>query len=108
MSEYEYPTDEQLDRIRHWQQGIRELIEYLWSIWWMPDWGFKSKWGYSSFPRRRVLKLELHTGGWSGNESIIEALQENKQGNIFWFMYWERSTKGGHYWFEIPKVVMDE
>jgi len=41
--------------------------------------------------------LELATGGWSGNESIIAALQENL---MFWGMYWMESKRGGYYRFE--------
>lgn len=98
----DYPTEEELDKIRNWdilEESTKGLVDYIESIWWAPDWGFKIRRGYSSFPltRKQVVKLELHTGGWSGNESIIEALQQN----FFWFLYWEKSTRGGHFWFEI-------
>jgi hypothetical protein len=44
-------------------------------------------------------KLELHTGGWSGNEEIISVLQNS----MFWVMYWQKSERGGHYYFELPE-----
>jgi len=40
--------------------------------------------------------LELSTGGWSHNEDIIEDLQKY---NFFWFIYWQKSERGGHYCF---------
>jgi hypothetical protein len=45
------------------------------------------------------MHLELHTFGWSGNESIVDALDKNV---LFWMTCWEQSNRGGHYKFEIP------
>lgn len=39
--------------------------------------------------------LELHTGGWSGNEEIIGILQDT----FFWFFHWHKHERGGHYYF---------
>ena len=91
---YEYPTDEQLKIISEWdtlEKPVTELIDYVRALWWMPEWGFHLK-------GKRVLRLELHTAGWSGNEDIIGALLSNRP---FWFLYWRKSTAGGHYWFTI-------
>lgn len=43
-----------------------------------------------------------HTGGWSGNESIIDVLQES------WLWDWllERYDRGGHYYFRRPQDVI--
>ena len=90
---YEYPSEQQLKRIKDWdifKEGIKELISYVQSLWWNPEWGFELK-------GKRVLRLELHCGGWSGNESIIGALS----GTPFWKLCWEKSVVGGHYYFRI-------
>ncbi len=88
----EYPTSEQLDRVEKWPvSDVTGLIEYVRGIWWMPDWGFMLK-------GKRVLYLQLHTGGWSGNEDIMESLTHNY---IFWSLCWRKHTAGGHYWFRI-------
>jgi len=101
-----YPTEEELKVFDKWKlpnidvKGIcvHPVIDHLESIWWMPDWGFKLHEGREHLFRRKVMKLELHTGGWSGNEDIIAELQQT----WFWIMYWVTSHRGGHYYFEIP------
>lgn len=99
----EYPTEENLKYIREFdvlKNPVLELIEYLEEIWHWPDWGFKLlKNGQKDIMGKPTWRLELHTGGWSGNEDIIETLQQND----FWGFCWEKSIRGGHYWIEIPK-----
>ena len=96
-----YPTNSELLIIRKWdilQYDIPGLIEYINCVWWAPDWGFKLSKGRDRLFHRRCIKLQLHTGGWSGNEDVIVALQQNF---LFWSMFWRKHTAGGHYWFEI-------
>jgi hypothetical protein len=40
--------------------------------------------------------LQLHTGGWSENEELIDNLSKS----FFWNMYWQKSERGGHYYFK--------
>jgi hypothetical protein len=93
-----YPTEEELLRLTTWDcsssESVKRLLAEIERMWWMSEWGYK-------LTGTRVLRLQLHTGGWSGNESIIEALQGNF---IFWSMSWIRSQLGGHYWF---KIILD-
>ena len=96
MSDSEgYPTQEDLDFITNWKftDGVPCLIDHLQGIWWYADWGFK-------LTGKRILKLELHTGGWSGNEDIIQALSTT----MFWNLYWGKSVRGGHYYFVIKPI----
>ena len=91
-----YPTEEELETIRKWDWidgDIRKLLDHVEECWWEPEWGF-------CLTGKRVLRLELHTGGWSGNEEIIGVLQDT----MFWTLYWERSKRGGHYIFKIPPL----
>ncbi len=95
-----YPTGKEIRNIRKWDildKGVKGLLDLLESAWEPADWGFK-------LTGKRILKLELHTGGWSGNEKIIEALANN---TMFWTMYWEKSVRGGHYYFRIYKPKGD-
>ena len=59
------------------------------------------------FVRRRPysgkITIELHTGGWSGNEDLIRALQKS----YFW-SFWRISKVGGHYYFKIPLKQYEE
>lgn len=87
-----YPDDRELETIEKWdlqKKPVRELIEFTRPIWKYSDDGF------FKFERG---KLNLVTGGWSGNESIISALMGNR---LFWGLYWYRSTRGGLYEFDI-------
>ena len=91
----EYPSDEELEKVRIWDavKDPHGLIEFLKEIWHWPDWGVVCT-------GTRSMKLVLHTGGWSGNESIVQALEENL---MFFTLFWLRSDRGGHYYFRIKK-----
>lgn len=90
----EYPSDEILETIRNWEvidQGVHGLLDLIKANWKYAESGFK-------LTGKNVLRLELHTFGWSGNEEIINALKCNL---LFYTFYWEKSTRGGHYYFMI-------
>ncbi len=97
-----YPTVEELERVRTWYRDTSTdswtLVAYLQSIWWLPDRHVVVYRGKESLFGRHVWKLTLHTGGWSGNEDIIDALK----GTMFWYFHWQISRRGGHYWFNLP------
>lgn len=63
---------------------IDRLIELLQEIWY-----------YEDHIVKKGRCLELHTGGWSGNEEIVGILQDS--------MYWRKSERGGHYCFDLPE-----
>lgn len=89
-----YPTEKELRRIREWnltKENVHGFLRYIEECWWNAEWGF-------CLTGKRVLTLDLHTGGWSGNEEIIEVLQSSH----FWLLYWRNSRRGGHYTFKIP------
>jgi len=98
-----YPEKKELEQIKHWKitqenlhsdlQGLLEFIEDLW------------KYADIDYFKIDGRKFELHTGGWSGNEMIMEALEGNW---LFWMMYWQKSKRGGHYYFELPKSFAKE
>lgn len=90
-----YPTEEELSKIRNWdiiENGIEGLIGFIEERWEFASYGM-------GFFQWNGMELELHTGGWSGNESIIDALESN---HLFWMSYWQASKRGGHYYFKIP------
>ena len=89
-----YPDEEALKAIATFDFGDKflNLPSYLKLI--------RALWHWDDYFRynENTGCLELHTGGWSGNESIISALQDHK---YFWWVFWYKSKRGGHYWFEI-------
>jgi len=98
-----YPHNFELERIKGWdlqKEGVEGLLDLIESCWHWSDCCFKKRNGLTQFLRKKCWKMECHTGGWSGNEDIIRALQEQ---DMFWLLYWVKSERGGHYWFEVPK-----
>ena len=91
-----YPDEAELDKIRKWfMDDAMGLIQFINELWKYADNGyFKFTTGH----------LELHTAGWSGNEDIVEALMDNK---MFWLLFWEKTERGGHYYFNDSRVAKD-
>jgi hypothetical protein len=93
-----YPEQHELNRIKNWDfRDIFSLIDFVASRWNWQDWGVKKYWDKDKYSKSEILKVEFHTGGWSGNEDLINALLENRLVCI-WYESWRR---GGHYYFEI-------
>ena len=105
-----YPTDEDLSRIRSWgwswasynssfpsYQEVLSFMDFVRSCWWNPEWGWSEE-DTESELGNKVHRYSLSTGGWSGNESLIDAMQ----GNWFFWTFWISSRRGGHFVFEIP------
>lgn len=90
----DYPTEEDLDRIRKWTDTPHELMAFVKSIWWM-EYG----WYETDDDGDRIYGMS--TGGWSGNEEIVDALDDGMSGT-FWRNYWHSTRRGGHYEFCIP------
>jgi len=94
-----YPTDEYLKFIWEYTHETMPIMEFVKDVlcpgWHFNYWGFKLGRKYKG-----IRKLELHTGGWSGNESTINEIV----GNI-WLTHFEMKyvswRTGGHYYFEI-------
>ena len=94
LDENGYPDEKSLKEIEKWdilKQGVQGLLDLIEENTNHPDFSF-------SITGKRVLRFEYHTGGWSGNEDVIDALHRNP---LFWVMFWEKSTRGGHYYFRI-------
>src|SRR3546814_10968839 len=65
-----YPTDEALQFIENYdviEKGVENLVDFIGEIWYHGTWGFI----------RDGNKLELHTGGWSGNEEDRKSTRLN-------------------------------
>lgn len=85
-----YPSHSELDKIAAWKPGdYSELIAYI-----EP---YVNQ--YGRLTRLENGRVEIATGGWSGCEEIIVALQEN---HIFWAVCWQSSHRGGLVVFKLP------
>lgn len=105
LDEDGYPTEFALDKIRTWDytEGFDKLLEFVGSLWAYRDAGYWSVEQNTphSRPAHRVEDVyNASTAGWSGNEDIIRALQENR---IFWMSCWYQSRRGGHHIFKVQK-----
>ena len=89
LDEDGYPTDEALARLRNWKirdwSEIADWLAFARSLWRYPDY-------WSDADANGEMKVA--TGGWSGNESVIDAMQENR---ICWSWSWVESRTGGGY-----------
>lgn len=97
-----YPTDEALALIPAWTGTPRALVEDV-----LAD-IFTAYGTVTVTPAicdlgRTVHRVYLATGGWSGNESAITALQRG----MFWIAWWQSSHRGGAFTFDVPTNSWD-
>lgn len=86
-----YPTEDALKIIELWPfDDSAGWFDFIKDNWHFADWGW----------HKVDSEYHISTGGWSGNESIIAAMQNNW---ILWSVCWVQSRKGGHYIFEERK-----
>lgn len=105
LDEDGYPTDGALDLIAAWDYNDpRGWFDFIHSIWHLASWGWSEK-DSTDRSNRPIRLYEISTAGWSGNESIITAMQDN---HILWCTTWYKSVRGGHYTFELQKSYVDE
>jgi hypothetical protein len=105
LDEDGYPTEEVLEYIKRWHwSDAKAMFEYIKDMWnyadcgyWREEIVYKDDYNGMEYekPKHRYY---ISTAGWSGNESIIYAMQEN---NLMWSLNWVQSRRGGHYIFEL-------
>ena len=105
LDEEGYPTDEALKYFRNWgsekidgelvfgkffnNTDYTDLLDYIKQLWY---------YGSDAYNKEDGM-FELHTGGWSGNESIIEELKNTS----FWLIKFRAYSCGGHYYFRLNR-----
>lgn len=88
-----YPTEIALKLIQEWHwTDIKGCFEFIKTIWAYPRY-----WREEVSEDGTTITYNISTTGWSGNESIIDALQKNE---MLWGISWVQSGRGGHYIFE--------
>lgn len=85
-----------LEIIENWPiEESDTLLDSIKPVWMHSDCGCWHK-----YQERKLYRIA--TGGWSGNEDIIEALSKTQDG-IWWHMWWIMSKRGGLYIFQDPE-----
>ena len=58
---------------------------------------------FKVYVTKKQVFVQLHTAGWSGNEDLYCALEKVKWLGLFW----QKSVRGGHYYYTFPRFVWD-
>lgn len=100
LDEDGYPTDKVLDLFMSYEfkckADVDRFLEILEGVW------YSGSDGYKRIKTEFDDLLMLHTFGWSGNEEVIVALQNNF---IFWGIAFNAHFTGGHYYLNIKRLL---
>lgn len=89
-----YPSEQVLQIIKEYDitnKPIKDLVELVHGEWEWEDYLTIKKY-------RKTMRVQFHTGGWSGNEDTYYAFEKVKFIGLFWL----KSERGGHYYYEFP------
>lgn len=98
-----YPTNETLERIRTWTENddYLALMEFVKSALAYPYAFVEERDCQPEYSGARPTReFSIATGGWSGNESVLEALENNQ---VFYMLSWYSSHRGGRVVYRVPK-----
>ena len=98
------PTDATLERISSWpiktNADFAVVMDFAGRAWSYPDrWECIESEADPDWPSHPKRVYRFSTGGWSGNESIIAAIEANEIVQIVGAWSWRR---GGHYEYRFP------
>jgi len=101
-----YPTEATLRRIRRWSiqtnADFEAVMDFAGRAWnWPHLWVRERDWIDPDYPSFPTLRYVFSTGGWSGNESIVGAIEKNQMVQMIGAWPWRR---GGHYEYRFPLV----
>jgi hypothetical protein len=94
LDEDGYPTEAALERLEKWDiLDSAGALDFAKELWCYPDrvWDEERLHGYKENTTETIRCFS--TGGWSGNESVIRALNENFGVMIEWVL----SKRGGRH-----------
>ena len=96
-----YPNEDTLEKIREWSPGDWPGFWRVVTAAWDNIYGATS---YIPVSDDGDFHLKLVTGGWSGNEDIISAIDSNPTANA---LFWLSSHRGGKHLFSLPVGVVE-
>lgn len=92
----EYPAPVELETIAKWEfKAPTSFIDFMTYVQSVGHYWPSALFGW----QKRGRTYHVSTGGWSGNESILSAMEENW---TFWAVCWQQTKRGGHYVFKLP------
>lgn len=101
---FDYPSDEDLDAIRE-AEGWKKVLDLAIKAWDEDGVTFQLRPEEQALVDAQALRSEekrkyvrFATGGWSGNEDIMQALCQN----VWASMNWEFSASGGLHVYRYP------
>lgn len=92
-----YPTRHALRTVRTWTGPMKTLVDDVLVPTIQETYGIVDFCTDVSFGSE-VVRLSLSTGGWSGCEMVIDALQKT----AYWHISWHLSQRGGRHVLEVP------
>lgn len=106
-----YPTEDTIEAIEMWgvddeavpTPGMLEaLMDFVGRAWSYPNYWEKTRdFVDPEYPGDRPhVRYVFSTGGWSGNESLVSAMENNLMLAIMGPWSWRR---GGHYEYRLPQ-----
>lgn len=94
-----YPTEDSLSRLAEApclnNEEFVQIMDQIREVWWHPDYFTKL------VDRNGRTHYMVSTGGWSGNEDLIGAMQRN---TLLWMLHFQSVHSGGHYHFSSREV----
>lgn len=92
-----YPTTAALDKIATWDASDpKGCLDFARSLWHWPDLVWIEHRPHDWKKDEQIDIICFSTRGWSGNESLIAALQDNFGVMLTWYL----SKRGGRHEFE--------
>jgi len=89
-----YPSDETLEAIENWpMEDFKNCLKFA-------EKAYQK--GYGVWKKEEGW-IKIATGGWSGNESVVYALQKQ----IYWNMLFIAKLCGGAYYIQDPETYND-
>lgn len=104
-----YPTEAALQRLETWpHQDMAGALDFVKTIWHWPDFASHDLSAHEAAilhanPGEKYLRLA--TGGWSGNEDIVRALNSNR---MIRAIAWRLHARGGLHIYQYPTVRPSE
>jgi len=91
-----YPSEAELERIAGWDpHDVAGWLDYVRERW---------RWAEDGYWNQGPATLAMSTGGWSGNEDLVGAMQRNVP---LWMILWESSRRGGHYQLDLTRIAKE-